>query len=228
MKSAISTTATLLAGGIAFVVLYPILGVTLWVSLFGAAGAIVLASLAAGIAIRGSSADEGGLSLNPIVDVEVLRVRYAATLCLALLAGFMVVQTFAFAGGTVQSIGFALGIALVAAGGAGLMLSLTRQGPKQRITSPALRVPVWDIIGALTTGIGAWQIVQTLVFSTGTSRWLTFANGCALVVFALIGLVMHELSTERVVHALELVGVAVDGDEAAERTATRIPAGAAH
>jgi hypothetical protein len=50
--------------------------------------------------------------------------------------------------------------------------------------------------------------VETLVFSTAAVQWLTFANGCALEALALGGLVLHELSTERVVHSIEVVASA--------------------
>jgi hypothetical protein len=152
--------------------------------------------------------------LNPIVDVGVLRARYMATLAMAVIAGFTVVETFAFGGGVRHAIAFALGIGIAGAGVAGLALSLTRRGEKQRVTaSPKLRIPVWDVLAGLAAVIGGWQIVQTLVFSAATSRWLTFADGCALEALALAGLVLHELSTERVVHALEVVGSAIDSTE---------------
>jgi hypothetical protein len=64
--------------------------------------------------------------------------------------------------------------------------------------------------------LGAWNIVQSQVFAQGTVRWLTFADGLGLLGLALGGLVLHELSTERVVHALEVVGSAIDSDREAE------------
>src|SRR5256885_12334143 len=73
--------------------------------------------------------------LNPIVDVGVLRARYVATLGAAIVAGFTIVETFAFGGGTRQAIAFALGIGIAAAGVAGLALSLTRRGEKQQVTA---------------------------------------------------------------------------------------------
>lgn len=47
--------------------------------------------------------------------------------------------------------------------------------------------------------------MQSLVFGGATSRWLSFADGCAMLALAVVGLVLHELSTERVVHSLEVI-----------------------
>lgn len=152
-------------------------------------------------------------ALNPIVDVGVLRTRYVATLAMALVAGFLVLETFAFGGGTRDAIAFAIGAAVTAAGLAGVAVSIGRQGPKQHVTiAGRFGLPMWGLLSAIATVIGAWQVVQTLVFAGGTTRWLSFADGCALELLALAGLVLHELSTERVVHALEVVGSAADGD----------------
>jgi hypothetical protein len=56
-----------------------------------------------------------------------------------------------------------------------------------------------------TIGIlGAWTIVASLVFSGTVVTWLGFATGVALVGLAVIGLTLHELYTERVVHSFEV------------------------
>jgi hypothetical protein len=170
-----------------------------------------------------SSKTPGRISLNPIVDVTVLRVRYVATLAAALVAGFTIVESFAFGGSARRWIGFALGAGIALGAAAGLVASLVRDGEKQHVhTAAGLRIPLWDTLAAAAMAIGAWQVVQTLVFP---SAWLTFANGCALAALALIGLVVHELSTERVVHALEVVGSAVDGESREADGRARVAAG---
>ena len=50
-----------------------------------------------------------------------------------------------------------------------------------------------------------------LVFSGATTRWLGFADGCGLLGLAIAGLVLHELSTERVVHSLEVIDARASG-----------------
>ena len=62
-----------------------------------------------------------------------------------------------------------------------------------------------------TIGIlGAWTIVASLVFSGGVVTWLGFASGAAIVGLALIGLTLHELYTERVVHSFEVSAPAAE------------------
>lgn len=203
LKPASITGAAAGAAGIAFVVLYPILGVTLWVALLAAGCLLALGAL-------GAPALDARVRLNPIVDVRVLRTRYALTLGMALLAGFLVVETWAFAPSTAVDVGFALGIAATAAGVAGMAMARV------------YRMPAWGATVAAVAAIGAWQVVQALVFGTGTARWLTFADACGLLGAALAGLAVHELSTERVVHSLEVV-------EATEtRPSTRVEREAAH
>jgi hypothetical protein len=162
--------------------------------------------------------------MNPVVDVAVLRGRYFLTMALAAAGGFLVVETFAFAQSTANRIGFALGIAVALAASALLLLHSWRPTSKQLIGLPwsGLRVAAWDAIAVLACALGVWQIVQTLVFSTATSRWLSFADGCGLLGLAIAGLVLHELSTERVVHSLEVI------DARAKRTSVDVERHPAH
>lgn len=60
------------------------------------------------------------------------------------------------------------------------------------------------ILGALTCVIASWTIVASLVFAPATARWLIFASACAHVSFAMVGLAIREVTTERVLHHLEL------------------------
>ena len=53
--------------------------------------------------------------------------------------------------------------------------------------------------------VAAWEVVQTSVFPAYVSRWLTFSNGLVVAVLASAGLVAHELSSERVIHVLEVI-----------------------
>jgi hypothetical protein len=71
-------------------------------------------------------------------------------------------------------------------------LFLARRGIAQRVLDA--------VIGAL----GAWTIVASVVFAGSTVTWLGFSAGVAFVALALIGLTLHELLTERVVHSIEV------------------------
>jgi hypothetical protein len=79
--------------------------------------------------------------------------------------------------------------------------------PKQVIglLRERIQIPLWDLLAFTVGAIGAWNIVQSQVFGAGAVKWLSFADGLALLGLSLAGLLVHELSTERVVHALEVV-----------------------
>jgi hypothetical protein len=149
---------------------------------------------------------------NPIVDVRLLRTRWLLTMTLALAAAFLVVESYAFSAGTASGIGFAVSIGMLVVGGA---LFATSRRARQYLSVPArdLRVAAWDGIAGLSIVVAGWNIVQSLVFGAGTARWLTFADGLGIVAVSVIGLVLHELSTERVVHSLEVVREEATADD---------------
>jgi hypothetical protein len=142
--------------------------------------------------------------VNPIVDVQLLRTRWVLTLALALGAGFLVVESYAFGAATASGIGFAVSIAMVALG---VMLFVTARRARQYLSVPSrdVRVAAWEAISLAATAIAAWNVVQSRIFDAGTARWLTFADGLGILAVAIVGLVLHELSSERVVHSLEVV-----------------------
>jgi hypothetical protein len=209
-----SMASALLSAGAAFVILYPILGVTLWVSFVATGVVAILAAAGAGFLGTPETPTHGdtrrGLRMNPVVDVALLRARFTIMLALGLAGGFLVVESYAFSEGTGRWIAFGLGIAATVAAGALLAPYAADPDRRQLIALPrsGLRLAVWQGIAAVCATIGVWQIVESLVFSNTTVRWLTFANGLGFVAMAVIGLVLHELSTERVVHALEVVEAA--------------------
>ncbi len=115
--------------------------------------------------------------------------RYLSNLVLALIAGFLVVATQAFDLLAVKWLVFAIatGATVLSLGTLALDKNLV-----QRVVS-------------LTAGIvGGWTIVASLVFGLSTVMWLGFAGALALIGLAIIGLTVHEFTTERVVHSLEV------------------------
>jgi hypothetical protein len=68
----------------------------------------------------------------------------------------------------------------------------------------------------LTALVGAWMIVEVLALSQGDVKWWSFGSAAALAGLSTIGLMLHESSTERVVHELR-----VTHHEDARRTAER-------
>src|SRR5947209_10746569 len=121
MLKALATLPALLLAGIVFVVLFPILGVTLWVSFVAAGGAALMYALGAALVVadEGDGANNGGgVRMNPVVDVTLLRARYSIMLAVALAGGFLVVESYSFSQSVSRWIGFGIGIGIVAAAAA--------------------------------------------------------------------------------------------------------------
>ncbi len=118
-----------------------------------------------------------------------MSTRYLSNAALGVAGGFLVVASQAFHQPQIEWLAFAIGIiAVVLSAG----IALKGRGNVQRG------------LDVLTLGIGAWTIVETLIFNGSTNTWLAFSSGAAFVVIALAGLTYHELSTERVVHSFEI------------------------
>lgn len=128
-----------------------------------------------------------------------LGIRYASYLVTALVAGFIVVVTQAFSPTTAGWLAFAAGILfiLVSAGQA-----------------------IWTTLAhraiQFSTGVlGILIVIESLLASGSSVQWLSFAGALGVLALSLIGLTIHELSTERVVHSLEI---------SSEKTNARQPA----
>lgn len=118
-----------------------------------------------------------------------MSIRYLYNLTLGLVAGFLVVASQVFAPITVAWLTFGIGVGITVAA---LGMFALRTGLAQRTLSGV------DVL------LGAWTIVASLVFFPTTVVWLGFASALAFVGLAVAGLTAHELTTERVVHSLEV------------------------
>lgn len=118
--------------------------------------------------------------------------RYLSNMVLALLGGFLIVTSQAIALSTFSWLMLGVGIATLV------------------ITAPAVatgsRGHTQRILDYVFSLLAAWTIIASAVFAGTALMWLGFASGVGLVVLAVAGLTLHELSTERVVHSLELHG----------------------
>lgn len=110
--------------------------------------------------------------------------------------GFLVVAVFAWPATTATTLGFAVSIALALFG---LMMAVTAAGGGAR----SERIGV-SALGVLTCIIASWTIIASLVFAPTTAVWLIFASACAHVALSMTSLAIREVSTERVVHHLEV------------------------
>lgn len=118
-----------------------------------------------------------------------MSTRFFYNSLLALAAGFLVVATQAFAPVTVAwlTFGVAAGITMAALVTIPLPIGMIQRG-----------------LSLLGLGLGAWTIVASLVFAPTTVVWLGFASAIAFVGLAFAGLVVNELTTERIVHSLDI------------------------
>jgi hypothetical protein len=67
------------------------------------------------------------------------------------------------------------------------------------------RFDVFSFLGGAMASVAVWEIVAAAVFQPRVSRWLTLADGLVFGALACAGLVLHEVSRERIVHVLEVV-----------------------
>jgi hypothetical protein len=115
--------------------------------------------------------------------------RYLTNVGLAILGGFLVVASQVWTPSVFMWLMLGGGVVSVAIAGAG---AIPGRGRSQRTLD--------GIIGVL----GAWTIVASLVFAGTVVTWLGFASGAAFAALAVIGLTLHELHSERVVHSFEV------------------------
>ena len=119
-----------------------------------------------------------------------MSTRFISNMLLALAGGLVIVATQAFAPPVVAWIAFGVtGVGVL------LLMAATALAPG--------RGDVQRTLDAVAGVLAAWTIVETLVFSGMVMVWLTLGAAAAIVAIAAAGLILHELSTERVVHSLE-------------------------
>ena len=120
------------------------------------------------------------MSLSPRFGVDVLGI---------LAGGFLAVAAVAFTAPVAGWVGFGVFTGLTVVGALGAIFAnrtSTRVGH--------------GVLGL----VGLWALIAALVFTGPALTALVFADALAVVLVALVDLTVHELSTERVVHQLEV------------------------
>lgn len=118
-----------------------------------------------------------------------LSSRFALDNTAVLAGGFLAVSAMAFSAHTAGWLGFGVSTAVAVIAGLGATFA-RRTGQKTGHGLLAL--------------VGLWSLIAALVFSGTALTWLVFADALGLVVAALADLTAHELTTERVVHQLDV------------------------
>ena len=118
-----------------------------------------------------------------------MRIDFISRLALLLVAGFLIVATQVWAFGTIEWLFIVGGIVMIALAAGALGMA---PGPQRTLDG---------LVGLL----GVWSIVQAIVFEGSTLQWVSFTTAAVGALLATIGLTIHELTTERVVHELSVV-----------------------
>lgn len=114
--------------------------------------------------------------------------RFITNISFMLAGGTVVVFSQAIRPGVASWIAFGVGLGILAA------LSLAQLDRNRGRAQHSL-----DLICA---PLAVWTVIASAVFTGDTVKWLSCAEGLGFVALAVAGLLVHELSTERVVHSL--------------------------
>ena len=119
-----------------------------------------------------------------------MRLHFISRLALLIAGSFLVVATQegVWTGSPLKWMFIAGGaLAIVAAAADGMLDTVEQRG-----------------LDLLTALVGAWMIVEVLALSQGDIKWWAFGSAAAMAGLSAIGLIVHEWSTERVVHELRV------------------------
>jgi hypothetical protein len=120
-----------------------------------------------------------------------LSSRFALDILVVIGAAFLTVAAMSFSAPVAGWLAFGVSIVIAALAVAGFALASTAG---QRA-------------GHGLIGLAAvWSVVAALLFAGTTLTWLVFADAIAVGVLALADLTAHEVTTENVVHRLEVTG----------------------
>jgi hypothetical protein len=134
-----------------------------------------------------------------------MSARFLSFLSLAVGAAFLVVATQSFTLSVIGALALAFGIGMLVVS-AGMTLRYRSQLP----TVAA---------GVAIAAVSAWMVVASQVFTLSQVKDLTLAEALAVAVLAIVGLIVHELTSERIVHSLEVRAGEREPDEPRERLA---------
>ena len=118
-----------------------------------------------------------------------MRNRYILNTVSLVAGAFLVVASRVFTGNPLEWIAFGVSAAVVVGAAAGLTIATFGR----------------HVVGfGALAAAAAWSAVAALVFSGTTLAWLVLADALVITAIALASLVVHEFTTERVVHTLEV------------------------
>ena len=121
-----------------------------------------------------------------------MKPRFVTNMLLAFAGALVAVASQAFSPATAGWVAFGVGITIL------LGLGLSQLDRRRGLVQHAL--------DGLATILGIWMVVASVVFTGAVLSWLTLGEALGFVLFAVVGLVAHELSQEGVVISLDIRG----------------------
>lgn len=168
-------------------------------------------------ALDGNEDDRGQLSASTNPSVRRFTVSapmrswlsWLTNTAIAVVGGFVVVLTFALTRPGTNHVsprwvafGLAIGATCVAVGSLVDRALLRRDGRTADWTAEGRGALL--ALAAANLAAGVALIVTMIVYSGDSARWIAFALGCAMVGVSVLALMVHEITTERVRHELEV------------------------
>ena len=135
------------------------------------------------------------------------RPRFFFNLGALAAAVLLIAASLAFGPGALKGIGIGIG-----SGGCAISLAFVAVLTHNRrpMGHPELwlfghGIGLWSMLAGAVASVTIWQIVGAAVLNFSVNRWVTLGNGVAIAILASVGLVAQEITTERIVHVIEVV-----------------------
>jgi hypothetical protein len=135
------------------------------------------------------------------------RERFFFSLASLAGGGLLVIAALAFDPHAVFGVGLGIGIAVLVGSlwFVGSVIHMRTLAGAQQLHVRGRTLNMWLLIGGGVLGVALWETVQSAVFVAAVAKWLTFSNGLVLGALACAALIAHEISSERVIHVLQVI-----------------------
>jgi len=117
--------------------------------------------------------------------------RFISNVALAIAGAVVVVASQAFSSSLTGWLTFGVSLGALA-----LLAVVQRDRARGRLQR---------MLDVATGALALWSAVASVVYTGTTLTWLSFGEAIGFVALGVAGLVAHELSTERIVHAFEAI-----------------------
>jgi hypothetical protein len=135
------------------------------------------------------------------------RPRFFFNLGALTAAVLLIVASVAFGPGALKGIGIGIGSGGCAISLAFVAVLVHHRRPKghPEVWLFGHGVGLWSTLAGMVASVTIWQIVGAAALNFSVNRWVTLGNGVAIAVLACVGLVAQEMTTERIIHVIEVV-----------------------